>query len=143
MSAKMKIAFACHLTAIAIVAAFGVTYLLRSEFMPYHATALGISWAEVGAPFQILILALMKAVGGACLAVVVLGLFVLFVPFRRGEAWARWALPAGGLVIAAGALYAMFSVAANTPATPPWIAPATGALLLIVGLALSLGRMRR
>lgn len=142
MSMKLKIAFACHLAAIFIVAAFGVTYLFRSEFMPYHAVAVGMSWTEVSAPFQILILALMRAVGGGCLAVVVLALFVLIVPFRQGAIWARWAIPAGGLLIAAGALYAMFSVAMNSAASPPWIGPAAGALLLLVGLALSLGERR-
>jgi hypothetical protein len=139
VSPKMKIAFACHLLAIFIIAAFGLTYLLRSEFMPYHGAAVGMPWAEVSAPFQVLILALMRAVGGACIAVVVLALFVLLVPFRRGAKWARWALPAGGLVIAAGALYAMLFVALNTTAKPPWIGPAAGALLVLVGLAFSLG----
>jgi hypothetical protein len=136
----MKLAFGCHLLATLIVAAFGVTYLFRSEFMPYHSVAVGISWAEVGPSFQVLILALMRAVGGACLAVVVLVLILLFVPFRQGIVWARWAIPAGGLVISAGALYGMLYVGINTRATPPWIAAVVGALLLVAGLLLSLGQ---
>jgi hypothetical protein len=140
MSTRMKIAFGCHLLATLIVAAFGVTYLFRSEFMPYHSVAVGMHWTEVGPSFQVLILALMKAVGGTCLAVVVLELILLFVPFRQGIVWVRWAIPAGGLVLSAGALYAMLYVGLNTPATPPWIAPVGGALLMVVGLLISIGQ---
>ena len=140
MSTRMKIAFGCHLLATFIVAAFAVTYLFRAEFMPYHSVAVGMPWAEVAPSFQVLILGLMKAVGGTCLAVVVLLLILLFVPFKQGLVWARWAIPAGGLVISAGGLYAMLYVGLNTPATPPWIAPVAGALLLAAGLLLSLGQ---
>ena len=140
MSTRMKAAFGCHLLATLIVAAFGVTYLFRPEFMPYHAVAVGMPWADVTPSFRVLILALMRVIGGACLAVVVLELILLFVPFRQGVAWARWAIPAGGLVICAGALYGMLYVGLNTSATPPWIAPVVAALLLMAGLLLSLGQ---
>lgn len=140
MSKKMKLAFGCHLLATLLVAAFAVVYLFRSEFMPYHSVAVGMTWAEVPPSFQVLILALMRAVGGACLAVVVLLLILLFLPFRQGVVWARWAIPAGGLVLSAGSLYAMLYVWLNTPATPPWMAAVVGALLSVAGLILSLGQ---
>jgi hypothetical protein len=140
MSTKMKIAFVCHLLATLIVAGFGVTYLLRPEFMPYHAVAVGMPWAEVPQFFQVLILALMRVIGGACLAVVVMQWILLSVPFRQGVVWALWAIPAGGLVICAGALYGMLYVGLNTSATPPWIAPFAAALLLLAGLLFSLGQ---
>lgn len=142
MSTKMKIAFVCHLLATLIVAAFGVTYLFRPEFMPYHAVAVGMPWVGVAPSFQVLILALMKVIGGACIAVVVLQLILLFVPFRQGAVWARWAIPAGGLIITLGGLYGMLYVGLNSPATPPWIGPAAAVLLLVLGLVLSLGRPR-
>lgn len=139
----MKATFACHLIAILIVVAFGVAYAFRSEFMAYHAVVIGMAWQEVSGPFQLLILGLMRAIGSSALAMAVLALFILLVPFRRGELWARWAIPIGGWLIAGGALYVMWSYAANTPARPPWIGPAVGAALLLIGLALSLGQRRR
>ena len=142
MNIRIKIAFVCHLLATLIVAGFGVTYLLRPEFMPYHAVAVGMPWVEVPPFFQVLILALMRVIGGACLAVVVMQWILLLAPFRQGVVWARWAIPAGGLIICAGALYGMLYVGLNTPATPPWIAPAAAALLLVLGLVLSLGQRR-
>lgn len=140
MNTRMKAAFGCHLLATVILAAFGITYLLKTEFMPYHSVAVGMAWIDVSPSFQVLILALMKVIGSACLAVVVLELILLFVPFRRGVVWSRWAIPAGGLVICAGTLYGMLYVEFNTSATPPWIAPVVAALLLVAGLLLSLGQ---
>jgi hypothetical protein len=140
MTTRMKIAFGCHLLATLIVAAFGVTYLFRPEFMPYHSVAVGMPWAEVAPSFQVLILGLMRVIGAACLAVVVLQLILLYMPFRQGVVWARWAIPTGGLVICAGGLYGMFYVGLNTSASPPWIGPAAAALLLVAGLLLSLGQ---
>lgn len=140
MNMRMKVAFTCHLLATLIAAAFGFVYLLRGEFMPYHAVAVGIAWNQVDSSFQVLIVGLMRAVGGACLAVAVLEFILILVPFRQGAKWARWAIPAGGLIIAGTALYAMAYVALNTPATPPWPAPAAAGLLLVVGLLLSLGQ---
>jgi hypothetical protein len=43
---------------------------------------------------------------------------LLFAPFRSGEIWALWAIPAGALLFSADALYAMQTVANDTPARP-------------------------
>jgi len=61
MSARMKIAFGCYAAAYLLCAAFAVIYLLRPQFMPYHAVALGVRWEELGRPFQIVILGLMRS----------------------------------------------------------------------------------
>jgi hypothetical protein len=140
MSTRMRIAFWCYLLATLTATAFGVVYLVKPEFMPYHSVAVGMPWAAVAPSFQVLILALMRAVGGACLAFAVLQLTLLLIPFRQGAAWATWAIAVSGLVMCAGTLYAMMLVAQNTPATPPWIAPTAGAVLLVVALVLSLER---
>jgi uncharacterized membrane protein YgdD (TMEM256/DUF423 family) len=97
-------------------------------------------WAAVPPSFQVLILALMRAVGAACLALAILELTLLVIPFRQGAAWATWAIAVSGLVMCAGSFYAMTLVARHTPATPPWLAPAAGAVLLVVGLVLSVER---
>jgi len=47
------------------------------------------------------------------------------------------------LLIAAPVLYGMAQLALHTPATPAWIGPAAGALLLVIGLLLSLGRAHK
>jgi hypothetical protein len=140
MSTRMKISFWCYLLGTLIVTAFGIVYLLRPQFMPYHSAAVGMPWDAVSPSFQVLILALMRAVGAACLAFAILQGTLLLIAFRQGARWATWAIAVSGLVMCAGSLYAMMLVARHTPATPPWIAPAAGAVLLVVGLALSLER---
>ena len=137
MSWKIIIAFVCHFLATLPIAFLGITYIIWPTFMPYHAVAVGMPWSAVPPGFQVLTLALMRAVGFAALAVFVLELFLLLFPFRHGAIWAKLAIPAGGLIISFGALYAMVYVSLNTPATPPWMAPAASALLFVVGLIFS------
>ena len=140
MNTRMKVAFWCYALGTLIVTGFGIVYLVRPEFMPYHSVAVGLRWAAVDPSFQMLILALMRAVGSACLALAILDWTLLLIPFRQGARWATWAIAASGLVTCAGSLYAMMLVAMNTPATPPWIGPVLGAVLLVAGLVLSLER---
>ncbi len=47
MNNRMKIAFSCHLLVILSIAIVELIYIFRTEFMPYHAVAVGRNWAEV------------------------------------------------------------------------------------------------
>ncbi len=143
MNIRMKIAFACYCLMGLLLVGFGVVYLLRQEFMPYYSVAVGLPWADVPPNFQFLILALMKAVGGAIIAVALALYIVLLVPFREGERWALWAVPILGLVQSAAALYPMSYIASNTTASPPLWAPAAGVLLIVFAFALSLSASKR
>jgi len=144
MSWPMWIAFVCHLVPTVAMGIFGVIYLVSAEFMPYHAAAVGMNWTAVPPRFRVLILALMKAVGGAALAVSVLELFLLFVPFWQGAIWALVAIPVGGIVASSGGLYATVYLLRKAPpippwtATPPWWAAVLCILLFATGLVLSL-----
>ena len=115
-------------------------YLFRLQFMPYHAIAVGKTWAEVDPAYQILLLALIRALGGAWIATALAMGILLFIPFRQGMWWARWAVPAIGLVAELPSLYATLSVTLNTPATPPWKGVVLIIVLLVAGLILSLER---
>ncbi len=115
---------------------FGAVYLLRPEFMPYHAEAVGQSWAEVEPAFKILILALMRVVGGAFLALALAIVVIAIKPFREGQAWATWLLPAISLMALGASLMATMSVARNTPGNPP-VAVVLGSGVL-VGLCFGL-----
>ena len=138
MSKRMKIAFCCHLLAILGLAMIGLVYLFRSEFMPYHAVAVGRNWAEVDSAFQILLLALIRVFGGANFSTALAMGIILFIPFRQGILWARWAIPSIGYATQLPSLFVTLSVTLKTPATPPWIFVVLGMVLLLVGLILSL-----
>ena len=92
MSKRMKVAFCCHLLVV-LYLTLGLIYLFRSEFMPYHAVAVGRSWSEVDSEIQILLLALIRALGGATFTAALSMGILLFIPFRQGIRWARWAIP--------------------------------------------------
>ena len=139
MSKRMKISFCCHLLAILGSTIVGLIYLFRTEFMPYHAVAVGRNWAEVDPAFQILLLALIRAFGGASFSIALAMGIILFIPFRQGFLWARWAIPSIGYAYQLPSLFVTLSVTLNTPATPPWKFVILAMVLLLVGLVLSLG----
>src|SRR5512134_3717360 len=115
MSTRMQASFWTYLTATLLLAAFGGVYLLRPQFMPYHAAAVGLAWEEVPPAFQVLILALMKSLGGAMLATALALVAMLWVPFRKGERWVRYAIPVVSLLYSIPALYVTLFVRASTP----------------------------
>ena len=138
MSKRMKIAFGCYSLATLFIAAGGFVYLLRTQFMPYHAIAVGKTWDQVDPAFQILLLALIRVVGGAWIATALAMCILLFIPFRQCLRWARWALPVVGMVAELTALYVTLSVTLNTPATPPLKVVVFIMVLLIAGFVFSL-----
>src|SRR4051794_2129252 len=91
------------LAAVLIVAlagiVFGVRYMRREAFLPYHAAVAGQSWAELEPGVQIVILGMLKIIGGGFIT---LGLTLLWLCFalHEGARWAPWAI----LTISAAAL---------------------------------------
>ena len=140
MTTRWKLAFACYLVAIAGLGAWGGVFLLRSEFMPYHAVAVGMPWAEVPAPFQVLVLALYKLAGGAWVVIAAALLVLLLGPFRHGARWARHALPALILLHGFGVINAMTYITMHSPAMPPWKFTIATMALTVVGYVLSAGQ---
>ena len=125
----------CYLLVVILLVVFGLRYLLASQFMSYHAVALDTSWSELSEPYQTVFLGLIRVVGGGMLAGGAAIGFMLVVPFRRKEPWARWAMLITGLILSGSALHATLSIKFGTPASPPWIAALAGLVLTFVGFA--------
>ena len=138
MNTRLKIAFWCYFLAALLLVGFGVVYLFRREFMPFHAIAADMPWSDVPPGFQAITLALMKALGGAHIVLALAVYVILFGPFRQGVRWARLTIPLLGLLSIAVTFYAMTYVAAHTPATPPFWAPTLGAALTLTAFVLSI-----
>ena len=116
----------------------GLLYLLTPRFMPYHADALGgIRWEDLTAHHQGFLLGVIKAMGAGSLGVTCALLVMLAVPFRRGDAWTRWAVPLVGIVFTALTAYAAFTIDARTPASTPWRQTCALTALYVAGGALS------
>jgi hypothetical protein len=144
VNTKMKVAFWLYVVGGVLPGfVFGFIYLLRNEFMPYHAVAVGMAWSEVPGPFQILIIALLKGVGGAAVTLAVALLVLLLVPFRHGARWALWAVPSLALLNYITVANAMAHVMLNTPAVPPWNVTVFCTACIIVGAILSIPSQSR
>jgi ABC-type transport system involved in cytochrome c biogenesis permease component len=102
--------------------------------MPYHADALGRSWAEVEPALQTLLGALMDVAGAGWVGIGGATLVLVAVPMRRGERWGRLLIPALFLIFYVPTLLATLAVLNGTPATPPWYGNATACLATMVGV---------
>ena len=138
MSTTLLAASVCYALAALVSLVFGAVYLVRSQFMPYHEEAIGLPWQQLDQRMQTLLLALMRVAGGGLLTAGMSMAILLLIPFRAGESWARYALPAIGLVGGLPALYATILVRSRTHAHAPVAASATGIALVIAGFILSL-----
>lgn len=140
MESRIKVAFVCFLLGFIISGVFGLVYIFSPKFMPYHAVAIGTDWESLAPAYRILFLALMKSAGAGFLATTIAGLFILFIPFRSGSPWARWAILITALAVAIPTAYAALTTKWGTPASPPWFAPLSGIILALVGFFLSAKR---
>jgi hypothetical protein len=98
---------------------FGITYLFKDSFMPYHSEAVSLKWEEVDKNIQYLILALMRAVSGGMLLA---GFIIIWLQMKFNQAKLTWIPPLiliAGLIVGLTSLYATFIVRTNTPGSPP------------------------
>jgi hypothetical protein len=99
--------------------AFGLTYLFKDSFMPYHSDAVSLKWEEVDKNIQYLILALMRAVSGG----MILGGFIIIwlqIKFNKTKSnWIPLLILIAGTIVGLTSLYATIIVRTNTPGKPP------------------------
>ena len=138
MSSSMRVAFWCYFIALLLMGTFGVIYLIKPEFMPYHAEAVGMNWSSVDVGFQIMILGLMKSHGAACLGMVISFGALLVKPFREGQIWVKYVLPFVSYIYTIPALYVTLNIRAKTGAHTPWIAVVAGMVLVALGFVFSI-----
>ncbi|MGJ3247166.1 MAG: hypothetical protein ACFE0I_13980 [Elainellaceae cyanobacterium] len=143
MQKRFRFAIGCYLAGILIIAVIALVYLFTPQLLPYQEAALETDWAELSPNFQVQFLSLLKVSGGGYLATAITLGVILFIPFRRGENWARWAIPAIGIPSVLVVNLAGLSVILNTPGRPPLLAGPITVLLMLLGFFLSSGMGRR
>ncbi|MDJ0737795.1 MAG: hypothetical protein QNJ47_27685 [Nostocaceae cyanobacterium] len=137
MNNKTKIAFSCYLIGILIIASIAIIYLFTPQLLPYQEQAIGTSWSELNSGLQTQFLSLMKVSGGGYISLAVTLTVLLLIPFRKGENWARWAIPAIGIPAILIVNYAGLTIILNTPGRPPIIAGPVAIVFFLAGLILS------
>src|SRR5258706_10855827 len=133
MSKRHKASFAIYLLLILGLYGFGLRYFFKSELTGYHALALGQSLSAMPPSFQITFLTSYRVDAAGILSMAVAMTFLLFGPFRRGEAWSRWAMTATGVCYGVLSLYANLAFTEATGIVAPW--PVSVAILAMITLA--------
>ena len=117
---------------------FGVRYMRREEYLPYHAAVAGKSWNELDPGVQVVVLGMLKIVGAGF---VTLGVTLLWLCFalHEGARWAPWAILTVSAVALGPMLYVALKLRAFRPESKTPVRPtAAMVLLIIVGVGLSL-----
>jgi len=138
MSTLFLISFISYGCVALLSILFGLVYLTRNQFMPYHAEALGLSWSELAEKMQVLVLALMRAAGGGFLATGLAISLLLVFPFRVGDTWSIYTIPGISLCTSIGTLYATLLVKTKTPGTPPVAISFLALALTMIGFVFSI-----
>ena len=86
-------AFAIYLLGAIGAVIFGLMYMSRREFMPYHGQAIGKTWAELDDKFKTLFLVLLKAIGIPIMGLGISGIAILFFAFTSRELWSYYTMP--------------------------------------------------
>ena len=133
MRLALKISFVCYLLIVAALAYTGIRYLLASEIMSYHLAAMGSSWDDLSPGAKVMTLCFMKSAAAGFVASSISVLFLLMFPFRKGERWAIWAIPAVVLSELIIVIACQYYIIINTPGRPDIIS--TGALAVIAALS--------
>jgi len=118
--------------------AFGLIYIFRPAFMPYHSVALSKEWNEVDTNTQYLILALMRAVSGGFLVSAVAVIFLQYKFYISRIKWIPTLIFIIGIIIEATTLYAVMIVRLNTPGKPPESLIIVSFILLLAGYVFNL-----
>jgi hypothetical protein len=110
----------------------------REKYLPYHADVAGKSWNELDPGVQIIILGMLKIIGGGF---VTLGVTLLWLCFalHEGARWAPWAILTISAVELGPMLYVAIRLRAFRPDAQTPVRPTLAMMVLIVvgvGLAL-------
>lgn len=142
MSLKRKIAFAGYCVIALLLAGFGARYYWGGAVMPYHLQVLGVPWESLAEGVRFMFLGFMRAVGSGFLTASATILLLLFIPYRRSERWASWALFSLCLYLSLPRLFSVLRVAESTSANPPIIPVAATLVLTLLCGALTLFEKR-
>ena len=117
---------------------FGVRYMRREAYLPYHAAVAGKSWNELDPGVQVIILGMLKIVGAGFATLGVTLLWLCFA-LHEGARWAPWAILTISAVELGPMLYVAMRLRAFRPDAQTPVRPTLAMMVLIVagvGLAL-------
>ncbi|MCP4118480.1 MAG: hypothetical protein GY737_24400 [Desulfobacteraceae bacterium] len=137
-SILIRVSFFLNIMVVSMGMIAGCRYLFATQLLKYHLDAMSISaWALVDAGHHAMLLTFLRVAGlGMTTASTAMGI-LLFGAFRRGENWSRWGI-LGIFLIHFGPLQInMIGLAANTPASPPYLLNTAAIVMAVTAFFLS------
>lgn len=117
---------------------FGVRYMRREEYLPYHAVVAGKPFAELDPGVQVIILGMLKIIGAGFASLGVTLLWLCFALYEN-ERWAPWAILTISGAALVPTLYVAITLRTFRPNAPTPVRPTLVMMILIViGVGLSL-----
>jgi hypothetical protein len=125
------------IVALAVIA-FGVRYMRCASFMPYHSAVAGKSWSELDAGVQVVVLGMLRMIGGG-FATLGVSLLWLCLALHEGARWAPWAILTVSAVALGPMLYVAIKLRAFRPEAQTPVKPTLAMMVLILlGAGLSI-----
>ena len=137
MRTRYKIAFILYLLVFLTLLGWGLVYIFCPTMMPYHHEAINIKWEDLSPGLQVLLQGFIKIAAAGMLVTGIMGMVILFIPFKRGESWARWAVPLCSLLWNIQGLFVTYTIALKTHASTPWKSNLVGIIMTIVAFFLA------
>jgi len=130
---KQKVGFIIYYITMVLIILFGGLYMFKPSFMPYHAHIIHLGWNEIPHTEQILVRALMIAVGGVTISIgIILLMFIL--KFRKsGDQWISNYVMTSGIIASVLITIAPVYVVFNSDSIPPLYFPVIIIVLLVAG----------
>jgi len=128
-----KIGFIAYYISIILVILFGGLYMFKPSFMPYHAQIVHLNWEQIPHSEQILVRALMIAVGGVTISVGIILAMLVFKYRKTGHQWISSYVMIYGIIASLLITIAPIYVVINSDSVPPLYFPVIIIALLITG----------
>ena len=135
----LTIAFWCFFMVAFFWMLSGVAYLFSPRLLPHHLDAIGSRWEDLPSEARFMFLMFLKGGGAGMLAVATALSLILFIPFRAGEPWSRWAFLTISAVGITPLFYVIYQVREHTLSSPPWRGAVVSVILMLAGFFLSAG----
>jgi hypothetical protein len=112
--------------------------ILSSKFIPFHEKAAGKTWNDIEKGIQSVILALMKVSGLGFLVVALMLMIFPIVNYFDNNSFVRYAIPAISLLYCFGLFIINYRLYVQTKVKTPWKGSLYAAIIISLGLILSL-----
>lgn len=138
MNIQLLFSAGCFLLVMLTGLVFAYLYLFRHSFMPYHSAAVGMQWGELEPATRVLIIALMRVIGGGWLAVSSAIGWMVYIPMLNGERWSSWAILFIGLSVTIPTFIATLIIKKKTRGKPPVFVAFASIVMLMLGFFVSI-----